>query len=582
MSDWLGFFSTKPTPARSIESTISTTSNSCHPSWTTSDSRLTVSITPHISHCGDTLLLLAGYVYNHKSIRNSLRFASWRSDSVAETLVEGFAQKGLSLVLDLRGSFAFAVYDYRSGQLLLGRDRVGLQPLYLRWQDDGLFFSTQQSDLIQSRALTKSAVSQYLAFGHLSHASTLSSSDNVCLFCLPPGSAARINHSRSHDFIHYWPPQPRPEWTHLSFGNTLSVPSLLRQQLDLLICSQLDLVSHAVCLVNSDVESYCLASLVHHQRPQSFNSLSLVLPGERYHQFPGSNSGSYSLPHEIIAVSRDCALAVIESTLAGPNFLSLLNPLFFLRLHFAASYSPTSLFTSLGARELFSHLDICQILGIPGVLKTVPLPILLNSLRLFNIIKLPRRFLSSSSHFLSATVLLSDYPNILSLIDPSLPLPSLPQFFLQQLPDNIARMKWIVLRGILQPLSLPILSSTSSVPKPHVFAPFLDHTLVELALRTSLDVNRHHHNILLSACSDLFPKSIPCSFSQRTSSEFHGWMCGPLRSICLSRLDSLKCSGLFNEHWLQSQINSVKSGIFNTVLIWRLVLLGEYYQRQHH
>lgn len=579
MTEWLGYFSTQSTPAGSAVPFISTIPSSSHNYWVTSDSRLSISTTPQVSHCGNTLLLLAGHVYNHKDIRNSLRFDSWHGDSPAETLVEAFAQRGLSLVLDLRGAFAFAVYDCRSGQLLLGRDRVGIHPLYLSWHEDGLFFSTELSDLIHLQRFTRSSISQYLSFGHINHTSTFPSPDTVGVFCFPPGCAARINSSRSHDYIHYWPPQPRPEWTPLSFSKYLSPPSLLRQQLDQLIDTQLTLVNHPVCLLDDDPESHCLASLINNIKSDSFNCLSLVLPGEFIQQSEISTGQSYLSSHETIVVTSDAALSVIEDTLVSPNFLSLLDPALFLRLYFASSQAPCSLFSSLGSQELYANNDLCKLYGLPDLFNFLPLSLLSTFLNLSNSTKFPRQYFSSTSCTLSASVLLAGDPHILPLLDPSLPLPSLPHFNLDQLPNKTSRMSWIGLRGLIEPLYIPILCSTLSASKSPFFAPFLDHIIVELTLRISEQNKRQYKNLLFAACSDLLPTFPFRPSSPRTFSEIHTWMCGPLRTTCLSRLDALQSSGIFNSDWLQFQLSSFKSGTFHSTFMWRLVLLGEHYQR---
>ena len=57
---------------------------------------------------------------------------SFHSDS--ETMVEGLAQRGPAVLLELRGMFAFAAYVTAKEQLLLARDRLGIKPLYLSWQ----------------------------------------------------------------------------------------------------------------------------------------------------------------------------------------------------------------------------------------------------------------------------------------------------------------------------------------------------------------------------------------------------------------------------------------------------------------
>jgi asparagine synthase (glutamine-hydrolysing) len=73
-----------------------------------------------------------GEIYNYKELRKQLeddgvRFAS---DSDTEVVLHLYAEKGAAMVRDLRGMFAFAIWDDRRKGMLLGRDPYGIKPLY--------------------------------------------------------------------------------------------------------------------------------------------------------------------------------------------------------------------------------------------------------------------------------------------------------------------------------------------------------------------------------------------------------------------------------------------------------------------
>lgn len=107
-------------------------------SWLSSDGRCWLAHQPITSHCGRFTLLFIGEIYNHFQVRKGLRFQAWQGHSHKETLVEGLAQRGPALLLELRGMFVFAAYDSQKQQLLLARDRLGIKPLYLSWQPQGV------------------------------------------------------------------------------------------------------------------------------------------------------------------------------------------------------------------------------------------------------------------------------------------------------------------------------------------------------------------------------------------------------------------------------------------------------------
>src|ERR1700676_3806067 len=78
-----------------------------------------------------------GEIYNYKELRSSLRARGYRfrTESDTEVLLHLYADRGVEMVRDLRGMFAFALWDTRERILVLARDPYGIKPLY--YSDDG-------------------------------------------------------------------------------------------------------------------------------------------------------------------------------------------------------------------------------------------------------------------------------------------------------------------------------------------------------------------------------------------------------------------------------------------------------------
>ena len=74
-----------------------------------------------------------GCIYNYKELRQELIGHGYRffSHSDTEVLLKAYTHWGDAFVDRLFGMFAFAIVERDSGRVLLGRDRLGIKPLYL-------------------------------------------------------------------------------------------------------------------------------------------------------------------------------------------------------------------------------------------------------------------------------------------------------------------------------------------------------------------------------------------------------------------------------------------------------------------
>jgi asparagine synthase (glutamine-hydrolysing) len=74
-----------------------------------------------------------GCIYNYKELRRELIDHGYRffSTSDSEVLLKAYHRWGDDFVSHLKGMFAFAIVERDSGRVLLGRDRLGIKPLYL-------------------------------------------------------------------------------------------------------------------------------------------------------------------------------------------------------------------------------------------------------------------------------------------------------------------------------------------------------------------------------------------------------------------------------------------------------------------
>src|SRR5919197_2725484 len=74
------------------------------------------------------VLVFNGEIYNYRALRNTLvgRGVAFRTGSDSEVLLEAWRAWGPAALDRLRGMFAFALFDERSGRLVLARDPFGI------------------------------------------------------------------------------------------------------------------------------------------------------------------------------------------------------------------------------------------------------------------------------------------------------------------------------------------------------------------------------------------------------------------------------------------------------------------------
>ena len=86
-----------------------------------------------------------GEIYNAPQLRAELQAGGvrFRGTSDTEVLLEAWRRWGTDCLPRLRGMFAFAIFDERSGELVLARDQLGIKPLFLVQRNGGLVFASE-------------------------------------------------------------------------------------------------------------------------------------------------------------------------------------------------------------------------------------------------------------------------------------------------------------------------------------------------------------------------------------------------------------------------------------------------------
>jgi len=91
----------------------------------------------------DKKLVLAvnGEIYNHLEIREQMKGKyEFLTGSDCEVILALYREKGVNFLEDISGIFAFALYDIEKDEYLIGRDHIGIIPLYMGWDSLNQFY----------------------------------------------------------------------------------------------------------------------------------------------------------------------------------------------------------------------------------------------------------------------------------------------------------------------------------------------------------------------------------------------------------------------------------------------------------
>lgn len=532
---------------------------------------------PITSHCGRFTLVYNGELYNHLSLRKSLRFQDWRGSSDSETLVEGIAERGPLFLLEIRGMFAFAAYDTHKQQMLLARDRLGIKPLYTLSVESYTYFSSERRLLTDNYDFQPADYGSFLAWGHMSTPATFPPPIGVTQ-PFPSGSLVRLNTDRPHDFVRYWPPQPRPNWTPLPIYRYSRAQQFLRDQLFEAVEQHLVSDVPIASFLSSGLDSGILTALASTIRSGQISSFTVTFPGQPEDEscLARTMARHCNTQHHEFHLTDDLVFDWIEAALSSLDVPTADGLNTYLVSRCASLQGFRVAISGLGADELFGGYPAHRFVPMLRLLASLPewvrsnlskIPFLPTLGKLHNVpqwndwyLTLALRRWFSDSDLQAAGLQPLSWPE---------PPPS-------RITQQWGRITFAELFAYTEPMLLrdsDVMSMASSL---ELRVPFLDHRIVELALRMPQQFQRCGKHLLRDTFSDLFPIDYLHQPKRGFCLPMSVWMHGPLRGLCTDRLQSLKDSRLLRPQWVDAQWKSFLAGHLHWTRIWSLIVLGEF------
>ena len=155
---------------------------------------------------GQLSITFNGEIYNHNELRKQLETKGFvfRSHSDTEVLLNLYRDCGTEMVKQLRGMFAFAIWDNSNKKLIIARDPYGIKPVYYS-NGSGIFrFASQVKALLASNKIDDSinpaGLVSFLLWGSVSEPFTFY--ENIQI--LPAGHILETDASGKQIIHQYW------------------------------------------------------------------------------------------------------------------------------------------------------------------------------------------------------------------------------------------------------------------------------------------------------------------------------------------------------------------------------------------
>ena len=229
-------------------------------------------------YCFENLVLLFnGELFNYREVAEELRLHgySFESNSDTEVLIKAFHFWRTEAVHKFIGMFAFSVYDIRSKEIFLYRDRVGVKPLYFSLAG-GLSYGSELrmvKCVLPSVTIDRLALHQYFRFGYVPGDRTIFNEIKK----LRPGQFLKYHNGFAE--IRTW-------WSSLARGEEVNQHDNPLEQLEKLLISAFNYRMVADVPVgvflSGGIDSSLLATLLQHHSGQKIQTFTIGFDDKRF------------------------------------------------------------------------------------------------------------------------------------------------------------------------------------------------------------------------------------------------------------------------------------------------------------
>ena len=139
---------------------------------------------PFTSLDNNYIIIYNGEIYNFQEIKEELikEGIKFKTNSDTEVLLNSYIFWGESFIKKLNGMFAFVIFDKKSKEVFVGRDRFGVKPLYYFNYNNLLIFSSEIKGILNYLSkveINTESIYEYFVFQNLLRNKTFFKNINI-------------------------------------------------------------------------------------------------------------------------------------------------------------------------------------------------------------------------------------------------------------------------------------------------------------------------------------------------------------------------------------------------------------------
>lgn len=553
---------------------------------------------------GRLQIVFNGEIYNFCELRSQLELLGHRFSSRCDTevLIAAYDEWGKECVRKLSGMFAFAVLDRGAtdrdeAKLFLGRDRLGIKPLYYSMVDGVFIFASEIKALIASRLIARTvdrqAIWQFLSLGSSPQPRTILADVSM----LKPGHVLSYTTRSGVRIERYWDivTDSRKEFPNTGSCCVQEISQRLRGLLEDATKRHLTADVPVGAFLSGGIDSSAVVGLMSQYSDSRIRTFSVGFDSEHSghdelrwakivaNRFDTDHTEVVVHGNEVAECFSDIILAIDQPSLDGTNTYLVSR---------AAGESVKVAVSGLGGDELFAGYSHFRELA--TVARMDRLLLWMGKYAREKLLSLcPGRFLGNKALYLMERS--QRYETLRSLCDDeskrqllassffgNSPISSLSSVYAEWTSRKLSEdeeLTYVEMQGYLTNTLLRDVDAMSMAHSLEVRPVLLDYRVAEFAfsipMRMKIDRSTNKP-ILVNAVKDLLPEAIVSRQKRGFELPLREWILGPLRERALSTFSSRTSRSLFSKAFLDEVVSQIRRREQVSYRVWAYLVLLEW------